>query len=67
MHMTAHAPANAVNTRWSADELIAAIPPSLRHFAFQPPANAAVLHRSSRRLQDPRFAARSAMPIFRVR
>jgi hypothetical protein len=66
MHMIAHAPTNAVNTRWSADGLIAAIPPSLRHFAFQPPANAAVLHRPSRRLQDARFTSRTVMPTFRV-
>jgi hypothetical protein len=67
MNTAAHTSAANTNARWSTDELIAAIPPSLRYFAFQPPANAAVPHRPSRRLQNARYVAPSALATFRVR
>lgn len=55
--------------QWSADDLVAAVPappPPLHTFAFELPANAAQLHRPSRRLQTSRYCAQSALPLFRV-
>lgn len=54
-----------VAPRWSADELVAAVPAALHTFAFVPPANAAQLHRPSRRLALS-YVARPALPLFRV-
>ncbi len=55
--------------QWSADDLVAAVPvplPPLHTFNFQLPANAAQLHRPSRRLQTSRYCAQPALPLFRV-
>ncbi len=68
--MSTHATANAsaFTPHWSADELAAAVPqspPALHTFAFQPPANAAALHRA-RRIASA-YVANAAMTPFRVR
>ena len=55
--------------QWSADDLVAAVPvslPPLHTFTFQLPANAAQLHRPSRRLQASRYCPQPALPLFRV-
>lgn len=60
--------ASAFTPNWSADELTAAVPqtlPALHNFTFQPPANAAALHRP-RRIK-PAYAAHAALAPFRVR
>lgn len=54
---------------WSADDLVAAVPmslPPLHTFTFELPANAALWHRPSCRLQTSRYCAQSALPLFRV-
>ncbi len=55
--------------QWSADDLVAAVPvplPPLYTFSFEPPANAAQLHRPGRRLQASRYCAQPALPLFRI-
>lgn len=65
---TAQQPAaSAFAPHWTAEALAAAMPRalSLRDFEFQPPANAAALHRPRR--ADRAYAAQAALPLFRVR
>lgn len=53
---------------WSADDLAAAFPhsvPPLHTFEFKLPANAAELHRPSRRLARG-YAPQSTLPLFRI-
>jgi hypothetical protein len=53
---------------WSADALAAAMPrtlPPLRSFDFQPPANAAALHRPRR--SDASYITQATLNTFRVR
>jgi hypothetical protein len=54
--------------QWSADELAAAVPAKLaplHTFEFKLPANAAQLHRPSRRVAQS-YCTRSALPLFRI-
>ncbi len=54
--------------QWSADDLVAAFPtalPPLHTFEFKLPANAAQLHRPSRR-PTRGYAAQSTLPLFRI-
>jgi hypothetical protein len=58
----------AVAPHWSADELAAAIPrslPPLHTVEFMPPANAAQMHRPSRRMSHG-YSIQPALPLFRV-
>jgi hypothetical protein len=53
---------------WSADDLVAIVPqrlPPLHTFEFMLPANAALLHRPSRRLIRS-YSSPSALPLFRI-
>jgi hypothetical protein len=53
---------------WSADDLVAIVPhrlPPLHTFEFRLPANAALLHRPSRR-RTQSYANPSALPLFRI-
>lgn len=53
---------------WSADDLIAIVPrplPPLHTFEFMLPANAALLHRPSRRAARS-YSNQSALPLFRI-
>jgi hypothetical protein len=59
--------ASAFTPNWTAEALAAAMPRalSLRDFEFQPPANAAALHRPRR--SDRGYVVQAALPLFRVR